>query len=316
MSVAGNYFIRIISDDDGNEIERVLVVNGDAKSYPIEVNRGDSFKFSFRVKTQDSQAGPVGLIVIVELNDGITRKFFHNPALTNGNTMWQDGVGFLYQIPSSDNSSAWHTVEIDSHYFPFPFDGLLYCYVRVADLSVPYRETYYNDIRFEYTVRLNESTKITGHTHTQSQIATIKNNEDVEIFIDSSPRNSIAGTLFLDEKVGLLQKRTSLWRHPYFPDQSKKLGALITFEQLFWRRIPRTILEGTLYGLISSGVHLSLLSVFKYSFFPDLNFVWGRIEIDYKNNKVDGTLWEIWEDNEVDENLPEIYQFDYLYSTT
>ncbi|HZW66940.1 MAG TPA: hypothetical protein VFF23_14700 [Hanamia sp.] len=316
MSVAGDYFIRVIADNDGNEIERVLVVNGDIKSYPIEVNRGDSFKFSFRVKTQDSQSGSINLVAVVELNDGVTRKFFHNPALTNGGNMWQDGVGFVYQIPASDNSNQWHEVEIDSHYFPFPYDGLLYCYLRVYDFSNPKNETYYSDIRFEYTVRLNESTKIIGQTHQQTQAGVIKNNEDVEIFIDSSPRNSIAGTLFLDEKIGLLQKRTAQWRHPYKPTQSVKLGDLITYEQLFWRRITRTVLEGTLYGLISSGTHISLLSVFKYSYFPELNFVFGKMEIDYKNNKVNGTLWEMWNDEETDVNLPGHYTFNYLYSTT
>jgi hypothetical protein len=315
MSVTGDSFIRVVSDNDGNEIERVLVVNGDIKSYPIEVNSGDSFKFSFRVKTQDSQAGSINLVAIVELNDGITRKFFHNPALTSGSTMWQNGVGFVYQIPSSDNSNQWHSIEIDSHYFPFPYDGLLYCYLRVADLSGTKRETYYSDIRFEYTVRLNESTKIIGQTHQQTQAGVIKNNEDVEIFIDSSPRNSIAGTLFLDEKIGLLQKRTERWRHPYKPTQSVRLGDLITYEQLFWRRKPRTILEGTLYDLISTGNSISLLSVFKYSLFPDLNFVFGKMEIDYKNNKVNGTLWEIWNDNETDTDLPGHYIFNYLYST-
>ena len=89
----------------------------------------------------------------------------------------------------------------------------------------------------------------------------------------------------------------------------------MTFEQLFWRRKPRTILEGTLYGLISAGAHISLLSVFKYNFFASLNFVFGRMEIDYKNNKVDGTLWEMWSDEETDDDLLSNYLFEFLYST-
>src|SRR6185437_2753466 len=145
---------------------------------------------------------------------------------------------------------------------------------------------------------------------------TIKNNEDEEIFIDSSPRNAIAGTLFLDEKVGLLQKRTSLWRHPHNPTQAVKLGELITYNQLFWRQKPRTVLEGTLYGIISETAHLSLISILKYSYFPTLNFVWGMLEIDYKNKTASGTLWEIWEDNEKDTDFPEHYLFNYLYSIT
>jgi hypothetical protein len=49
---------------------------------------------------------------------------------------------------------------------------------------------------------------------------------------------------------GVLQKRTVKWRHPYL-NQSENLGNIITFEQMFWRRKSRTIIEGTLYGLVS-----------------------------------------------------------------
>jgi hypothetical protein len=313
QSVKGEYFIRITEDFLGNEIERTLILLGDVKSYPIEVNQGDSFKYSFSFRTQDSQPGSLSIVCIVELTDGITKRYFHNPDLTSG-TMWQSGLGFTYQILSSDNSNQWHNVEIDCARFPIPYDGLLFCYLRVADLSGTIHETLVKDIRLEYTARINETTKIIGQTHQTSQAGVIKNVNENEIFIDSSPRNSIAGTLFLNEKVGLLQKRTSLWKHPY-QTQSKKLGDLITFEELFWRQKPRSILEGTLYGAIKIGAYISLLSVIRYDYFPTLNFVFGKLEIDYRNNKAEGTLWEIWEDNERDSDVATQYKFEYLYST-
>ena len=314
MSVAGNYFIRITQDALGNEIDRVLIVNGDTKSYTIEVNKGDSFKLSFSFKTQDSQPGSINIVSIVELNDGVTQKFFHNPALTSGSNMWQSGVGFTYQIPSGENSNQWHTVEIDSSYYPFPYDGLLYVYLRVEDLSGTKNETYYKDIRFEYSTRINESTKIIGQTHESTQPGTIKNVEEIDIYLDSSPRNAISGTLFLNEKVGVLQKRTSKWMHPYLP-ASDNLGKIITFEELFWRSKSRTILEATLYGAINTGAYISLLSIIRYNYLSNLNFVFGQLEIDYKNNKLNGTLWEIWADEELDSDLAYGYNFDYLYST-
>jgi hypothetical protein len=311
-SGSGTYFIRVTSDYLDNEIERTLVVTKDVRSYQIEVNKGDSFKYSFSFKTQDSQSGVVTVQALLALTDGIKTVYFHNPAKTNGNNMWQSGIGFAYDILSGDNTNQWHTIEMDSSAHPFPFDGLVYCYLRIADLRNPIHETFYKDIRFEYTARINESTKIIGQTHTSSQAGTIKNVNEEEIFIDSSPRNSISGTLFLNEKIGLLQKRTSKWKHPYLT-QSKNLGDLMTFEQMFWRHKPRTILEGTLYGAISGGSYISLLSVIKYDYFPDLNFVFGKLEIDYRNNKFDCTLWEMSEDNEPDVNIR--YKFDYLYST-
>lgn len=309
----GNYFIRITSDSLGNEVERVLVVNGYCRCYQIEANAGDSFKFSFSFKTQDSQPGTVSIVFFAEINDGVNKKRFMNPSLTSG-VMWQTNGGFVYQIQSGDNSNSWHTVEIDSSHFPIPFDGLLYFYLVVGDLKSPIHETYYKDIRFENQARINDTTKIIGQTHQSSQAGIIKNTSEEEIFIDSSPRNSISGTLFLNEKIGLLQKRTSKWKHPY-PSQSKNLGDLITNEQMFWRHKPRTILDGTLYGINQSGSYISLLSVLKYDYFSTLNFVFGKLEIDYKNNKLDCTLWEMWEDGETDSNAALQYKFDYLYST-
>src|SRR6185312_2936987 len=82
-------------------------------------------------------------------------------------------------------------------------------------------EITYKDIRLEYYPLVNQTTKIIGQTHETNQVGNVKNNNDSEFFIDSSPRNSIAGTLFLNQMDGILQKRTVKWRHPYFPTESK-----------------------------------------------------------------------------------------------
>lgn len=399
VSVTGPYLIRVTLDNLNNEIDRLLVVKGDVKSVPIEVNAGDAFKFSFTFKTQDSQPGVVTLQMIVQLYDGVTTNYFHEDGT------WQTGVGWAYVILSGDNTNQWHSVNIDSTNFPIPYSGLMYCYLRVADLSGPINETYYKDIRFEYTALINESSKIIGQTHTSEQSENIKQNGEEEIFIDDSPRNSIAGTLFLNSVTGLLQDRALQWEHPYigtpFP-----LGQLITFEQLFWRRVSRSILDGTMYGLVApldkSNViyytitnttsdfstvaphtlnvlaaigdlvengdritistmiftlvltvisgggtlvltvaetvtnitttsanivvdrpyrfsdgnfsHVSMLSVFKYTYYNNLNFVFGLLNIDFKNNKFTGTLWEIWRTGEVDGDLTSSYLFNFLYA--
>ena len=46
----------------------------------------------------------------------------------------------------------------------------------------------------------------------------------------------------------------------------------------------------------------------------DLNFVWGKLEIDYKHDKINNSdLWEIYKDGEVDADLTSEYEFKYLY---
>lgn len=310
----GTFTIRVTLDNLGNEIDRVLVVTRDVKSYKIEVAKGDAFKYSFSFKTQDSQPGNINLVMYVELYDGTTTNYFHEDGT------WQTGVGFTYNIPSGDNSNQWHSVTIDSSLFPgiseIPFDGLLYCYLRIMDLSGTVHETYYKDIRFEYIELINESTKIIGQTHTTSQAPNIKQNNSVEIFVDDSPRNSIAGTLFLNSMTGVIQDRTIQWFLNNGSD-TRKLGDLTTFETLFWRRIFRSILEDTYYGLVSAdtlGDHISMLGVFNSTLFSGVNFIWGKLEIDYRNNKCNGTLWEMCTDSEVDGDLTSTYIFNYLYA--
>lgn len=310
----GTFFVRVTLDSIGNEIDRFLVVTRDVKSYKIEVAKGDIFKYSFTFRTEDSQPGPITLQIYIELTDGTTTNYYHNDGT------WSTGVGWGYDIPTGDNSNQWHSVTIDNSILPgtseIPFDGLLYCYLRVADLSGTVHGTYYKDIRFDYTPLINESTKITGQTHKNSQVPQPKNNENLEIIVDDSPRNSVAGTLFLSSMTGVLQDRTVQW-FLNDPSTPEKLGNLTTFEVLYWRRIVRSILEGTYCGLVSAdsgGNHISMLGVFNYTFFPGLNYIFGKLDIDYKNNHCTGTLSEIFDDGEVDSDLAATYIFNYLYA--
>lgn len=276
-----NYFIRVITDSIDNEIDRRLVIiRQDAydfvKSYQIEASAGDVFKFSFTCRTSKyPQRDPMWVSILVQLYDGTSNKMVsYNPGpsaprltpivkspqwidLPSGTDLF---LGYVVTIPNGKPDSDF-SVEVDMTNIPVPNDGLLYVnlssemfYQKLDDSLVMshFDEITYKDIRLEYYPLVNQTTKIIGQTHETNQVGNVKNNNDSEIFIDSSPRNSIAGTLFLNQMDGILQKRTVKWRHPYFPTESKNLGELITFEQMFWRRKPRTIIEGTLYNLINN----------------------------------------------------------------
>lgn len=384
-SVAGvngpaEYFIRIVRNDLDTEVERYMVVkHNHIHSYKVEANQFDTFEWSFSLRTPDKNWDGAHFVIIVKLTNGTTTLFAKAP-LDVGQTVsgWGPGLGFGVDI-SGDTQNSFVSVTVKSR--SVPFDGLLTFYLQTQSEDAN-DETHYKDLSLNYIAQVNQSTRITGQTHTVSQSAVIKQNDDTEIFIDDSPRNSISGTLFLNQMVGLLQKRTSLWQHPYKLYQSLRLGQLITFEQLFWRQKPRTILDGTFYGLTNNttnpyncnyaifpsgsplgstqdvnfvfdsmppgtetvtvsywdgnwhdqnGVassprvitmpigtylyriifiltdgskiyyyfnandaHVSILSVFNYTYFPGLFFVPGTMEIDYRNNKFTGTLWEMF----------------------
>lgn len=312
-------FIRVVKDQFDNELERFLVIkSGFLKSYKIEVNKGDKFTFSFDVK-MNSTATSYELKFAVELTDGTLTKYIINYFPIAGEPPYEPGAwhtspGFKF---GTNNVSEYHTVTINSP--TIPFDGLLHVYLPW--LAVPSgiggtHETHYKDISFTYTSYINESVKITGHTHTDVQPLSIKNKGEEEIYLDDAPKNSLAGTLFLPSLTGLLQTRTTRWTRAYTFNESKRLGEITTFETLFWKQKPRTILEGRIYGLVQQNVHMSMLTQFLYLGRPDTeSFVWGRMEIDYKNNHATGTIWEnnnLFEGRS--DNLIQDYSFDYIYA--
>jgi hypothetical protein len=309
-------FIRVVYDSFGNEVDRYAVVKGatfdsarSVASDPIEVNAGDRIKFSFSTKTLQSMPGSTTAIFAVRLiNSTLTRYIDELP---DGAGAWITGLGFNYTVNSGDNFNEWHSVEIASS--AVPFDGLLYCYLRQQ--CTDGNETQYKDIAFEYTPYINGSAKIIGHTHTNTQNTNTKNRNEKDIYIDTSPSNSIAGTIFLPFMDGLLQKRTLNWHNNLIMTRVQTLGDLTTFDELFWRRITRLILEGNFVNLLQNGVHLSLLDLVFYNQFPGKYFVWGRLSMDLKNSYASGTLWEVANDTESDGDLSASYEFKYLYDT-
>jgi hypothetical protein len=131
--------------------------------------------------------------------------------------------------------------------------------------------------------------------------------------MDDSPRNSIAGTLFLDTKTGLVQDRTTAWRYPADAN-GWVLGELTTLDELTWRQKTRAKFEGGFNGLWQNSVPASLLTLARMSFTPTKNYTFGLLTVDYKNNRFDGTLWELYDDN--DPAFDPDYTFNYIYSTT
>lgn len=400
--VSGPYPERIIrvviNNVTGVEVTRYGLVRGatfsdrnSAQSCDIEISEGDIVKLGFSYRTDVSQPGNVNNIFSLRLKDGTTTNYVQN------DLSWGSPNGYTYNVPSGDNTNNWHSVQIDAA--PAPFSGILNVFLAECTASSA-NETWYKNFSFEIIFSVNESTKIIGHTHTNTQNQNPKANEDVEIFIDDSPRNSIQGTLFLSTFTGLLQDRTTLWMRPTVIE-ARRLGDITTFEQLFWRRAPRTKLEGQMYGLvqninrtlrytltgstgevdlgtglfkvISAGLpagvftagvvftlsgtddndgtytvdsvldattflvvepmvalntgtftltldvteprHISMLTIIQYVGLSGLNFIFGRLTIDYARNNFNGTFWEQWQTGEVDTDIRSYYEFKYLYET-
>jgi hypothetical protein len=311
------------SDAFGDEIERYIVLrNNDGfftsdpiESKEFEISRGDIISYSFRLRSKEFYQYQTIIQYHVELFSPSSTLSLDS----NGN--WGNfGNSHVNYYFLGDNSQEWMDLNITSS--PVPFDGLLIVTLPVFPrLNSEFDEftTYINSISLNVKNQINFATNITGHTHKDSQTASLKNNQSNDIFVDDSPRSTIAGTQFLYSYDGYNRTRTTRWQYQTsaFPDDIR-VGEITTFEELFQRYIPRTKYNGKLLNIhqgVDEGYMLSNLAVIKLKLQTDMRYVPGAISIDYKNNTADVTLWEITAVGESYNtlNVLDLYEFKYLY---
>lgn len=321
----GRGYIRVVRDLLGDEVERYLVTTDSGtfhsvlKSEGIEVNAGDKINISFDFRSDGALItnGSNYLDFRFDVQHGSSPASDYRRLANNG--QWQMSPYFRYYWDSGSNTNQWQSVEAESKEL-VELDGILYIYWPMYAFATQHNETYFRNIRFTITHPISGQTKIIGHTHTDTQTPVIKNKYDEEIFIDDSPRNSINGTMFLPSFTGLLQNRTSRWNVGTTMLDDIKLGNLTTRDELYWRRLPRTKLEGNIYGLYQDN-HVSMLTSFRHTHpsMSDLNFIAGMMSIDYVNDSFSGTLWEMFKDSEYTigtitfDELIDVYEFKYLF---
>lgn len=310
----------------------------------VEVNRGDimDLGFSYRANTSTvTRAFTIFVNLIVKDNAAgaslADPRYYRLVREVVGGDVHYRWLGLTDQYvesvnspinvnPSSADITTWQSFSLSDYIntettgaYPksvpaMPASGLLRIFVVGWNEYGNQEKTgYIKDIRFSLLFGINDSTTVIGQTHTESQTLRIKDNASDEIYLDDSPRNSIAGTLYLAGNTGLLRKRTTLWKRDS-KVEARNLGEITTLEYLYWRRKPRTIVEGNSFGLVQGG-HLSILTQVRLTMLPGLRFIFGMCEIDYRNDSVRGTLWEIGDDTETDADLISSYEFKYLYKT-
>jgi hypothetical protein len=290
----------------------------------VPVSQGDRMDFEIKIKSASSTGGDAvlwrfGYILLSDEGSYFT--------LTSGGT-WNENFfppndeapGFSHTVLAAEAEEYFeYTLSQEVVAIPaFPIDGVLRIRVygsNTTNASQPDVNAIWKDINLTITQDINDSMEVIGQVHTSAQTPTIKNTSDVEILFDDSPRNSIAGTLYRTQISGVVLNRTSQWYRLTNPSEELRLGNITTFEHLFWRRLPRTRLEGNYIGLIQDGVHVSMLSILTFSQLPGLNFGFGMLEIDYKNQSFNGTQWELCTDTEEDADLTSTYTFNYIYDS-
>ncbi len=312
-------FIRVKRTSFGEELERYGVIKGTngmfdsraaAQCYPIEVRSGDRIRISWDWKTTRSQPGNVNIFFIVH----IRTTFSPTPRSANNRYLNQFGkwkqlgqpdLTILSSVPTGSNTNQWVSVSVESE--AIPVDGLLTFKLAQAVRTPPGTgETHYRNIRFELFRSIGGNTTVEGQTHTQTQQPIINNRSDEDINIDDSPSNSFAGALMLETFTGALQDLTLEWNRGAVATDLR-LGQIVTRDFMLTRQYERQKIDLTLLR-----ADITPLTVIKYTGMPDGNFIFGDLELDYKNSKATGVLYNQYDDGEAD--ITEFYQFKYLYN--
>lgn len=322
-------FIRIIRDIDNVEVDRFIVIKGDTyfqgaalQSNDIFVSAGDKFEFTFDFKTDISIPGAYIVRAFVTISDGVTTYYLD-----------QNGVWSLtnsafnrpqFTILAGDNANDWHTWTISC--YPMPIESKLNVYLFTPIPLWGTNEIYFKNLRFNIITFLSGWGNIIGHEHNTQQFINVKKNVEKDILIDTSPRRTIKGSLFLNTYTGFLINRTTAWHYPGgLGDEYQNLGQGTTQEALFTSYIPRYKFEGNLLYVNKDDKMLTPFSVFNLKTDDNqFRFVPGKITINYHANMAEVTLWEFIRNpagitgdqryQYLNEFLPSItYNFNYLY---
>jgi len=221
------------------------------------------------------------------------------------------GNNFGEVIEGGTDIAEWTSISVETK--EIPFDGNFY--IQLGNYFRPnFNEWRFKNFRIEV---LNSSDKfglVKGHTHKQPQNVNIKQTDDVNIYVDDSISNTIAGTLFGANTIGgLIRQRTNNWRRLH-TSENRTLGDIMTHEKLFFKKTARQKVDATIIGIRSGANFISPLTLFELTNFLNTNFVVGRMEIDYANCLVKVSLFELYTDGESDISLGN-YEFNYILDT-
>lgn len=333
-------YLQVVTDNiTNNEIDRYIYTPGVTNQHRgiqfnnIVVTANDSFEFSLQFKmltaNNDTLRFWVRMILVTASGQYYALVDLWQQASPHWEgpfnvSFWDQTLGNYFEVaPESDkqNWTQWSIINVaggTNTALPlFPVDGIMLIEVRGTNGTdnSGRQDTVWNNINITFNNAINQNSVVKGQVHTQSQNIAAKSNSATDTQFDDSPINTISGTLLRVPQVtfganigALYFYRTVRW-HRATLTESLRLGELTSYDDLFSQRKPRAIIEGDFRGI--DGVNIG--SVLRFSFADGKNFVNGVFLINYMTCIWNTSAYEMYDDDEVDEDLVNVYQFRYLY---
>ena len=316
--------IQIVYDSFGNEKDRRIAVYWDpnnsllpamkhrhAGSQTMEVNAGDVIKYSF-----DWFQSNISGAVMYTANFQISLITPTQEYYCGADGQWGiDPDKFAIQYPAGTDFNTYQSASIETK--PIPYDGLLIVWFSLQGGFID--PTLFKNLNFEYIPYMDGRSDVKRQQHATLMQGTIKNNVQEEIHLDDTLKNYAKGTLFLPTFTNSVQDKTAKWQDGVISRQMK-LGEIVTRQLNLWRYMQRSKIELNLWPLKKFEDMLGMDTVINYQLKPGFFYIFGKLEIDYKANQANGTIYEIF--NPVDaetavdgvDRLSKLsYQFQYLF---
>lgn len=231
------YIVVRLDSNTGTEVTRYLRTENSGQNTAIifnsiPVNASDKFTFSISCRTATSRDGVTiryGYVILLYSQSG---KLYSLVGQTNSS------IGYEFPTDTSDpNHLHWNTIgffngepnlpkagtppgfvpqlnftqgesvkkeQPTTFSIPspaIPEDGELYIYYyadNTANRPQSSDVVFATDIAFDYQAYVNNSLLVNGQYHLSEQSLLIKNNQQIDITLDDSPKNAIKGTLFVN----------------------------------------------------------------------------------------------------------------------
>lgn len=266
---------------------------------PFPVNKGDSVRIKFSFRTSK----------FIDGGDGTYIRITFGNSYINGSGELIPSPWY-YEIPNDENWGEWH--EVDILLKNAPNDNLIQiALTSIADKNPfpgPYVDnsfttktgTFYKDFTIEYFPNVIGQSNVQGQIHRSYQGGVIKNVDEIDIYVDSSQKNYAKGTLFRNGFTNGLNNRAIEWKDGRI-DKVFSLGEIITKQQLLWRKYLRNKYEGTLFPIIDADDNIiSANKIIELLIKPNFYFIFGKLELNYREDMANFTLCEIWNADEND----------------
>jgi|GEM_PF-5107435 len=287
------------------------------RSRPIEINAGDKIDINFNISLT-----PIGYQTTtrfpVVLSDGTTNLAIANIDINGDPITQMEFTAVTQRIFKFSENTTGRQVHSISMSAIAPISGLLTIYLPRGFEEAPQRRMAFKDFKITISPAIISNSTIINQIDKSINNNSLKNIEEYESKVGDTPRNFVSGTLYIfGVDTDGTRLRTVNWREKA-SGIYKSVAKIINTQVLLYLSKNRCKLEGKI--LLTNGVSKNIINpsfLINYQKMPGLKFIFGKMDINLKEDFTTCTLYEICKTDEASIDLDEMFNnsFNYTYQS-